>query len=372
MANQIVLFGEEDNLFRLMEASLNRIVSPRIEEMLHYYFGENIGHAADCLTNLSTSLGLPITIRGMVCDQEDRLETLITEADYLVVERTSVTRRILEKGRGRLKFIQRFGSGYGNIDIAAAREMRIPVANFLRLTTISVAEHVMLFIIALARNFMRGHQAAVARLRATDGSRSEGPPRTLYDWGRVPNIQLVNGKTLGIVGVGEIGLEVAKHARAFGMKLRYHDQRRLPKSVEENAGTQYVPTLDGLMAEADFVTVHVPYGPSTEKMFTYEVLSRMKPGAFFINTSRGGLVDEEGLYRLLSEKKIMGAGLDMHRWEPIPSDSPMLRLDNVLWSTHNAGGAPEFLLEETRIVLQNIGRVSRGEEPVNLIKNEDH
>ena len=370
MPNLNVLFAEEDTLFRLMEASLNRTVTPRIEEILHYYFGENIRHAADYLTSLSTSVGLPITIKGMVCDQEDWLETLITEADYLVVERIPITRRILEKARGRLKFIQRFGSGYGNIDIAAAREMRIPVANFLRLTTISVAEHVMLFIIALARNFMKGHQAAVARLRATDGSRSEGPPRTLYDWGRVPNIQLVNGKTLGIVGLGEIGLEVAKHARAFGMKLRYHDQCRPAKSVEESAGAHYALTLHELMEESDFVTVHVPYGPSTEKMFTYEVLSRMKPGAFFINTSRGGLVDEEGLYRLLSEKKIMGAGLDMHRWEPIPSDSPMLKLDNVLWSTHNAGGAPEFLFEETRIVLQNIGRVFRGEGPVDLIKGD--
>lgn len=367
MPNQIVLFGEEDTVFRLMEAGLNRTVSPRLQEVLHYYFGEDVSRAVKYLTNLSASLGLPATMKGIVCDEESKLEALAAEADFLVVERAPVTRRILEKGRGRLKFIQKFGTGYGNIDIASAREMGIPVANLLRLTTISVAEHVMLFIIALARNFMKGHQAAVTCLKATDGLRSEGPPRTLYDWGRVPNIQLVSGKTLGIVGFGEIGLEVAKRAHALGMKVHYYDQYRFPKDVEEKVEAHYASTLVQLLEESDFVTLHVPYGPSTEKMMTYEVLSRMKPGAFFINTSRGGLVDEEALYRLLSEKKIMGAGLDVHRWEPIPSDSPMLRLDNVLWSTHNAGGAPEVLLEEARMVLQNIGRVFRGEEPENLI-----
>ncbi len=368
MPDKIALFGEEDTLFRLMEAGLNRTVSPRLREVLHYYFGEDTSRAVAYLTNLSASLELPATMKGVVCDEESKLEALAAEADYLVVERAPVTRKTMERGKGRLKFIQKFGTGYGNIDIAAAREMGIPVANLLRLTTISVAEHVILFIFALARNFMKGHQAAVACLKATDGLRSEGPPRTLYDWGRVPHIQIVRGKTLGIVGFGEVGLEVAKRGHALGMKVRYHDQFRFPKKVEKKVEADYAPTLVQLLEESDFVTLHVPYGPSTEKMMSDEVLSRMKPGAFFINTSRGGLVDEEALYRLLSEKKIMGAGLDVYRWEPIPSDSPMLRLDNVLWSTHNAGGAPEFLLEEARLVLQNIGRVFRGEQPENLVK----
>ena len=368
MPDQIVLFGEEDTLFRLMEAALNREVSPRLETVLRYYFAD-IRRPVDYLTNLSASLGLPATLKGVVCDEESKLDALVAEADFLVVERAPVTRRTLEKGRRRLKFIQKFGTGYGNIDVASAKEMGIPVANLLRLTTVSVAEQVILFIIALAKNFMKGHQAALACLKSTDGSRSEGPPRTLYDWGRVPNIQSVRGKTLGIVGFGEVGLEVAKRGHALGMKIRYHDQYRFPKDVEQQVEAHYDSTLIQLVEESDFVTLHVPYGPSTEKMMNHEVLSRMKPGAFLINTSRGGLVDEEVLYRLLYEKRIGGAGLDVHRWEPIPSDSPMLRLDNVLWSTHNAGGAPEVLLEETRLVLQNIGRVLRGEEPENLVRS---
>jgi phosphoglycerate dehydrogenase-like enzyme len=306
-------------------------------------------------------------MKGVVCEGEDKLEGLIGESDFLVLERISVTRRILEKGQGCLKLVQKFGTNYRNIDITAASEMGIPVANLLRPTTISVAEHVILLTIALARNFIKGHQAAVARRGVTDGLRSEGPSRPLYNWGRIPHIQLVSGKSLGIIGIGEIGIEVAKRARALGMRIHYYDTYRLSEEVEEKICVKYVPTIFQLMEESDFITLHVPYTPSTEKMITYKILSRMKPSAFFINTSIGELVDEEALFRILSEEKIMGAALDFYRWEPIPSDCPLLTLNNILWSTHNAGGSPEFMLEESRLVLNNIGRVLRGDEPENWV-----
>lgn len=363
MADYVVLFSEEDTLFRLMETAVNRTLSPIAEKALHYFFGEDISKPVDYLKNLSASIGLPPTIKGIVCVEEGKLEHLLSEADFLVVERTPITRKMLERVRGRLKLIQKFGSDYKNIDIIAAKEMGIPVSNLLRISTISVAEHVILLILALARGLIKAHQAALARREATDGSRSEGPPRTLFNWGRVPQIELVSGKTLGIVGLGENGLEIAKRAYGLGMKVLYYQRNRLPESIESKVGAHYVKTLFELMERSDFVTLHIPYGPSTEKMITYEILSKMKPGSFFINTSRGGLVDERALYQILSEGRIRGAALDVYRWEPIPPDSPLLGLNNILWSTHNAGGAPEFMLEESRAVLQNIGRVLRGEEP---------
>jgi len=112
-------------------------------------------------------------------------------------------------------------------------------------------------------------------------------------------------------------------AHALGMKINYYQRNRVEKSIEKKVDAQYVPTLFELMEKSDFVSLHVPYGPPTEKMITYEVLSHMKPSAYFINTSRGGLVDENGLYKILSEKKITAAALDVYRWEPIPADSPL-------------------------------------------------
>jgi phosphoglycerate dehydrogenase-like enzyme len=215
----------------------------------------------------------------------------------------------------------------------------------------------------MARNLIKAHQAAIGRRNAMDGSISEGPPKALFNWGRVPNIQLIHGKTLGLVGFGESGREVARRAHALGMKISYFQRSRIDENIEKEADARYVPTLLELMEKSDFISLHIPYGPGTEKIITYDVLRHMKPGACFVNTSRGGLVDEKALYRVLTEKKIAAAALDVYRWEPIPPDSPLLGLDTIVWSTHNAGGAPEFMLEESRDVLRNIGRVLRGEEP---------
>lgn len=363
MAGPVVLFAEEDTLFRLMETALNRTLSLQAEKALHYFFGEEISRPVDYLKNLVSTLGLPPEIRGIVCDKEEKLQELLKEADFLVVERPSVTREMLRNCRGRLKLIQKFGSDYKEIDIVAAAEMGIPVASLLRVSTISVAEHVILLILSLARNIVKAHHAALARRDAKDGLRSEGPPKALFNWGRVPNIQRIAGKSLGLIGFGENGQQVAWRAHCLGMKINYFQRNRVEKTIEEKVEAQYLPSLFELMEGSDFVSLHVPYSPSTEKMITYEVLSHMKPGAYFINTSRGGLVDEKALYRILAERKIAAAALDVYRWEPVPTDSPLLGLDNIIWSTHNAGGAPEFMLEETRDVLQNIGRVLRGEEP---------
>lgn len=363
MSRSVVLFGEEDTLFRLMETALNETLSPTAEKALHYFFGEDISKPIEYLKGVKAGLGLPHDMEGVVCDDGEKLARLMEDADFLVVEHSSVTGDMLRKSGNRLKLIQKFGSDLRPIDTDAATRFGIPVATFSRMSTISVAEHVILLILALARNIVKAHQTAMARGNAGDASRSEGPPRTLFNWGRVPNIELVSGKSLGLVGFGEIGQQVASRARALGMDVNYYRRNRMDGQTEERAGVRYISTLFELMEISDFVSLHIPYNPQTEKIITYEVLSSMKPGAYLINVSRGGLVDEKALHKVLSEKRISGAALDVYRWEPIPQDSPLLRLDTLVWSTHNAGGAPEFMLEESRGVLENIGRVVRGEEP---------
>ena len=154
----------------------------------------------------------------------------------------------------------------------------------------------------------------------------------------------------------------------FGMHVLYYKRQRL--SAEEEAalgGVQYVG-FDGLLAQSDFVSIHVPYGKPTEKMMGREALGKMKQGAYLINTARGGIVDEEALYEALKGGHLAGAALDVYRYEPVPPDCPLLGLDNVLWTPHISGGEPEFMVREAEDVLANIARVLRGETPTGLVR----
>lgn len=367
MDRQVVLFSEEDTMFRLMATALNGEPSQKALDALHYFFGDDIRTQLDYLLSLPSIVGLPGKMQGIICDDEEKFPTLFTEADYLVCERTTVDRGLMKQAMPRLKFIQKFGGDYKNIDVQAARELGIPVAYLRRVTTISVREHILALIFALSRNLLYAHGKAKERKNAKDGLRSEGPPRTKFNWGRVPNIQLVEGKKLGLVGFGENGMEVAIAAHAVGMEILYYQRHQASPEREKVVDAKFIHSLKELVQHADFTCIQVPYGPPTEKMFNREILSHMKPSAYLISASRGGIVDEEALYEVLSQGKIAGAALDVYRWEPVPADCPLLDLDNVLWATHNAGGAEEFLLREVHDVLANIARFIRKDEPEYLI-----
>jgi glyoxylate reductase len=368
MNEKIVLFTEEDTQFRLMETALNGEPSKHALKALRYFFGENIDPQLNYLLSLPSVVGLPAGFRGIVCDDETELPSLVPQADYLVFERTEIDYKLMQYGKGKLKFIQKFGSDYRNIDLKAAKALGITVAYLSRVTTISVAEHVLALILALSRNLMFAHQTAKNRVHATDGLRSEGSPRTKFNWGQVPNIQLIRGKKLGLVGFGENAHEIAKLAHRVGMRIVYYQRHKAPPEWEKAVDGEYRSTLKQLVQEADFISINVPYGPPTEKMFNSEILSHMKSSAFLISNSRGGIVDEEALYQVLKEKRIAGAALDVYRWEPVPSDCPLLKLDNIVWTTHNGGGSNEFILQENHDVLANISRVARGNKPEFLIQ----
>lgn len=363
MAEKIVLFSEEDTLFSLMETALNGEPSEKALAALHYFFGNDVDRELAYLRDLPARVGLPPGFRGVICDSKSNLKALMPEADYLVCEREKIDHDLIKLGAGRLRLIQKFGSDYKNIDVEAARAFEIPVAYLQRISTISVAEHIIALICALSRNLMFAHRVALSRKNAEDGLSSEGPPRTKFNWGQVPNIQLVRGKKLGLVGFGENALETAKLAAGLGMKILYFQRRGPDPEKEKTVAATYVSSLEELVREADFTSIHVPYNASTEKMFNLEILKGMKPSAFLISGSRGGIVDEKALFKVLRENRIAGAALDVYRWEPVPADCPLLDLDNVIWTTHNGGGAGEFLLQENHDVLANLARVERGEKP---------
>lgn len=363
-----IVFAEIDNLFRLMEMALRRAPTPAGEKTLHYFFGEDIAAPLAALTGMADRLGLPGAIDVTVCDDEAAVDRNLRTADVLVLQDTTLDAARLEACAGRARLVQQFGRLTGNIDLKAADRLGVPVANLMRLSTHSCADHVTALILSLARQLLPAHRSVLAR-RDPDLTPvfAQDPPRNKFNWAGIRGFRVLAESTVGIIGLGEISGLVAQRLRAMGARVLYY--KRTPLSADEErgyGGIAYAP-LDDLLAEADFVALQVPYGAETEKFADRAFFSKMKRGAYLINGARGGLVDEQALYDSLKSGHLAGAALDVYRYEPMPPDCPLLTLDNVLWTPHIAGGDPNYMIVEAEAVLSNIAKVVRGEVPDNLV-----
>jgi phosphoglycerate dehydrogenase-like enzyme len=363
-----VVFAEEDTLFRLMEVALRRAPTLEGEKTLHYFFGDDIAAPLRSLTTLADRLGLPRDITTAVCQSEAELDDALPAADFVVVEATKLDEARVAACAARVRLIQQFGRSYRNIDVAAARRLAVPVANLVRLSSLSCADHITALILALARRLVPAHREVIAR-RDPDKPAvfAHDAARNKFNWANVRKFQILAHSTIGLVGLGENSGLVARRMRDFGMRVLYF--KRTPLGPEDEAsfgGITFAP-LDRLLAESDFVSLHLPYGAATEKFADHAFFSQMKRGAYLINSARGGVVDDRALYDALRNGRLAGAALDVYRYEPVPADSPLLDLDNVLWTPHIAGGEPEYMLVEVEAVLSNIGRALNGEPLSDLV-----
>lgn len=363
-----IVFAEEDNLFRLMEIALRRAPTPAGEKTLHYFFGEDIAAPLEALTGMADRLGLPGPIDVTVCGDAATLDDSLGTADVVLLQTVTLDAARLEACAGRVRLVQQFGRLTGNIDLAAAARLGVPVASLTRLSTLSCADHVTALILAMARQLLPAHRSAVARRDpALTPAFAADPPRNKFNWAGIRGFRVLAQSTVGFIGLGEISGLVAPRLRAMGARVLYY--KRSPLSADEErgyGGIAYAP-LDELLAQSDFVTLQVPYSPETEKIAGDDFFSKMKRGAILINAARGGLVDEQALYDSLKDGHLGGAALDVYRYEPTPPDCPLLTLDNVLWTPHIAGGDPDYMIVETDAVLGNIAKVARGDAPDNLV-----
>ncbi|HYM09811.1 MAG TPA: phosphoglycerate dehydrogenase, partial [Bryobacterales bacterium] len=232
-----------------------------------------------------------------------------------VVGNATVPRRVIE-GSPALALIAKYGVGVDNIDLAAATERGVLVTNAPGGNAVSVAEMTMGLLIVLAR-----------RLKEIERSLRDG------GW-RVTAGDELYGRTLGIVGLGNIGKQVATRARAFGMRVLANDIVDYPDFCRQ---FEIEPvSLDGLLAESDLVTLHVPLTPQTRHMIGGAQLARMRRGAILVHTARGGVVDEAALYRALVERHLSAAAVDVFEREPL-GESPLRPLENVVLTPHIAG-----------------------------------
>ena len=269
---------------------------------------------------LLRSEGVQVDYRPGITHEE--LKTVVGNYDALIVRgRTKVTREVIEAGRGRLKAICRAGVGLDNIDLEAAGEAGIEVFNTPEASTEAVAELTVGLIIALARSIPRADKA----LKEGRWAKKE-----LMGWE-------LRGKTLGIIGFGRIGQRVAEICHALGMRIIAYRRTR-PPGIEEvlaRTGARMASNVEEVLKESDIITLHVPLTPQTRHMIGRREISMMKDGAILINTSRGGVVDEEALYEALVSGKLAGAALDVFEEEP-PKDISLklAQLPNVVATPH--------------------------------------
>jgi phosphoglycerate dehydrogenase-like enzyme len=277
-------------------------------------------------------------------------EALVADADFVVV--LHVDAALVEK-MDHVRLVQYHGTGYqGKIDVAACRAAGIRVARAPGGNTVEVAEHAILLILAVLRRLPGIHNAV---------KRGAWPM-----WEHRLHLHNLEGRRVGIVGFGRIGQAVAQRAKAFETEIVYHDVRPIPPEVEAASGARRLE-LDTLLSTADVVVLNVPITPQTRGMIDAHALRMMKPSAILINVARGAVVDEAALVRALRTGQIAGAGLDVFLEEPIPPDSPLLALDNVVLTPHVASGTRESLVKKARAWYRNFELVAAGEAPENVV-----
>lgn len=276
-------------------------------------------------------------------DEAEQL-ALVENAEVILAGWAAVTEPMLMRAK-KLRFIEKWGIGVDRIDVEAARRMKIPLAITAGSNAGPVAE--------LAIGLMLG---VYRRLAQVDSALRRGK------WMKSEMRELgyqIAGKTVGLLGFGNIGRMVARRLRGFDARIRYYDARRADADTESNLNAEYVP-LERLLGESDILSLHAPFIPETAKVINAAAIARMKSGAVLINTARGELVDEKALYDALVSGKLRGAGLDAFDPEPPLPDNPLLKLDQVLVTPHTGGAVFDNVENVARHAIGNIQRFLRG------------
>ena len=273
----------------------------------------------------------------------------IQGARVVVTKELPVGADLLSQFPDTVKLIVEAGTGYNNIDLNAAKERGITVCNIPAYSTERVAHTVIMMIL----NFASTMQKQIGMLAKGDRS-------NFTKYLQVSHTE-VNGKTLGVVGAGHIGMEVIKVAKALGMNILVHT--RTPKA--DGDGIRYV-SLDELLENSDYITLHCPLNDQTKYIINKEAIGKMKPRAVIVNTGRGPLINEADLCEALAAKRIAGAGLDVQEVEPPAEDSPLYTLDNVIITPHMGWKGLETRQRLVGIIRDNVQAFFKG-EPINVV-----
>ena len=272
-------------------------------------------------------------------EDEDSLIKLAENVDAILCYQAKISHQVISNSKS-LKFIQKHGLNCKNIDIDAAREKNVTISTQTLLRNVTVAEQALALIIACARKLIPGHTSVK---NAVYLDKKIQPIKTSQwniqpNWPELPGISEVYGSSVGIVGLGDIGMEIAKRCHSFGMEISYFQRTRHTPETETLYSASF-SSFNELIQKVDYLVLVVPHTEETEGLIGKKEFGLMKRSATLINVGRGGLVQESELIEALRTKEIKMAGLDVYEIEPLPSSSPLINLDNVVLLPHTGAGS---------------------------------
>ena len=317
----------------------------------------DFSHLEKCLK------GIEVEFWRSNCRTEQEIITSAKEADFIItiMHRYPYTRAVLQ-GLKSCKFIETLGAGYDGIDLGACAELGIGVINNTDYHKEEVSDHTLALILACSRKIVKlDNIVKRGRSGTTPGSKSE----IQEVW---PTMTRLRGKNLGLIGLGRIARSVASRAKCFGMRISAFDPY-VPIEGAKELGVEMVG-LERLLRESDYLSIHVTLSSETHHMIRLEHFKMMKRSAYIINTARGEIVDPSALLTALNEGYLAGAALDVTDPDPLPSNSPLLKLDNIILTGHSAHFSPENWIVRLERPAEEIARVMRKEWPVGLINPE--
>lgn len=298
--------------------------------------------------------GFTTTVVGGKTPEEQQL-TIVKDADFIMAYRARLSDRVL-RSAAKARLVQILSAGYDNMNLRLLRELKIPCANNGGANSWAVADHTLLLILSLYR-----------RLLASDQATREGGWNAPIDG--MNTFEMAN-KVVGVLGFGNIGQKVARRVQAFDAIVQYYDKFPLSPERERELKVRRV-SLEELFRTSDIISCHTPLTADTRHVVNRVHLAMMKPAAVLINTSRGPVVDEAALADALQQKRIAGAGLDVFEKEPVDPNNPLLRLDNVVVTSHTAGTTWDTWSRRAEFAYQNMKRVWEGQPPQAIATDYD-
>ena len=274
--------------------------------------------------------------------EEDELLRVVGDVDGAICGDDRFTQRVLEEA-SKLKVISKWGTGIDSIDQEACHRLGIKICNTPNAFSEPVADSVIGYMLCFARN-----------LPWMDRGMKKG------EWTKIPSRKL-GECTLGVIGVGDVGKMVVRRAEGFGMRLLGNDLVEMPLDFLKETGVEMMGKEE-LLRDADFVSVNCDLNPTSYHIMSTDEFSLMKPSAVVINTARGPLIDEPALVQALENGQVAGAALDVFEDEPLPADSPLLRMDNVMLAAHNANSSPEAWEHVHHNTIRNLLNVLKGSQ----------
>ena len=288
---------------------------------------------------------------GRIPIPRKKLESKIKEIEGLICFPYDKIDKTMIESSEKLKVISTYSVGFDHIDTQFAKKKKIRVGYTPEVLTDATADLAFGLLLDLSRRISEGDRI----IRSGNWKRIYGA----YDYVGLD----LQGKTLGIFGLGRIGKTLAKRAKAFDMKIIYHNRKKIPNNQEKILGVKYA-SFGKLIEQSDIISIHVPHTKETDQLFDMKIFKKMKNSAFLINTSRGKVINEQDLVMALKKKILRGAGLDVFEIEPISKTHKLTNLDNVVLAPHIGSSTEETRIKMAKIVVRNLNRGINGKTPI--------